>query len=165
VIRPGGESKGSRTNEHAALEAELRDWLGRRADEVTSATVRAREVPLPPAPVARRRVPLRLAVPAAALVLAAAGWALTTTGSDGPTAVTVPPAGPAPAATTPTEPSSAPPTPRPPSPSSVATPSMERPSPIVPPTGVPSADRAATPETPPRNLIRGSPPSTPSRVR
>ncbi|MYV99395.1 hypothetical protein [Streptomyces sp. SID3343] len=171
MIRPGGEPRRSRTNEHAALEAELRDWLGRRADEVTPATVRAREVPLPHAPAARRRVPLRWAVPAAALTLAAAGWAVATTGSDAPTPVTVRPAAPAPAATTTDTPS----TPATPSESASATPPLEPPAPVDPVDPVTEAPRTIrppiAPEAPPLRAPERSPslpsvpPSVPTRAR
>ncbi|MGC0416042.1 hypothetical protein [Embleya sp. AB8] len=145
MIRHGGE--------HAALEAELRDWLGRRADVVTPETLRPGEVPLPPTRAARGPLRLRWAVPAATLALAAAGWAVLGlgTGSDAPRPVVVPPAAPGATAdatgvstipTTPPSPATeAPTTPPTTNPRQVAT------TPREPPTAPPG--RTAPPRTAP----------------
>ncbi|WP_331770538.1 hypothetical protein OG948_43560 (plasmid) [Embleya sp. NBC_00888] len=155
MTRHGGEPLRSGTPEHTALEAELRDWLGRRADAVTPATVRPREVPLPIAPARRRRVPLRLAVPVAAFALAAAGWAVagSISAPDAPRPVTVPPAGPAPeiGGPTTTAPASTPESPADvtaPKPSALST---------APPSAPPGTDQ---PAVPPRTAPPDTPPGT-----
>ncbi|MFI6983703.1 hypothetical protein ACIBSV_34515 [Embleya sp. NPDC050154] len=160
MTRHGGEPLRSGTPEHTALEAELRDWLGRRADAVTPATVRPREVPLPIAPARTRRVPLRLAVPVAAFALAAAGWAVagSISAPDAPRPVTVPPAGPAPetGGPTTTAPASTPESPAgvpAPNPSAVST---------VPPS-VPHGG-TAPPSVPPRTAPPDTSPDTPPGI-
>ncbi|MFE5331966.1 hypothetical protein ACFRCG_36865 [Embleya sp. NPDC056575] len=164
--RDRGEPLRSGTPEHAALESELRDWMDRRADAVTPATLRAREVPLPAAPVRRPRVPLRPAVAVTAIAVAAAGWMVigSTSTPDGPRPVTVPPAVPAP-------PTGAP--------SVESTPSTDAPSPSTavttpptraagsnspaPPETIPGADRRTT--SPQNQPPRTAPPSAPAGGR
>ncbi|WP_331769480.1 hypothetical protein OG948_37595 (plasmid) [Embleya sp. NBC_00888] len=166
MTRPCGKSRRPGPDEATDLEVELRDWLGRRAEEVTPATLRVREVPLPHVPVRRRRVPLRPAVSAAALALAAAGWALTTTGSDVPKSVTVPPAEPAPAATNswpPPTPPSTPPVDANPSPSAddenAETSPARRPPSEAPPRGTVRSSAPNTPSTPTPRTLSALPPT------
>ncbi|MFE3199267.1 hypothetical protein [Embleya sp. NPDC059237] len=147
--RDRGEPLRSGTPEHAALETELRDWMARRADAVKPATLRAREVPLPAAPVRRLRVPLRPAVAVAAIAVAAAGWMVigSTSTPHGPRPVTVPPAVPAP-------PTGAPPV--------ETAPSTGAPSPstatTTPPTRATGSNTPTPPETIPGSDRRTAPP-------
>ncbi|MYS83955.1 hypothetical protein [Embleya scabrispora] len=165
MTRHGAEPLRSGTPEHAALEAELRDWMGRRADAVTAETVRVGEVPLPAVPVRGRRVPLRLALPVAALAVAAAGWAVlgTAADSDAPRPVRVPPAAPAPQTGAPTPSTSAPA----PAPTPVATASSP---PTTAPSGPPPASRPPShpPGAPsadtPSSARRPSGPDDPART-
>ncbi|WP_439673565.1 hypothetical protein [Embleya sp. MST-111070] len=165
--RDRGEPLRSGTPEHAALETELRDWMARRADAVTPATLRAREVPLPAASARRLRVPLRPAVAAvAAIVVVAAAWMVTgaTSTPDGPRPVTVPPAVPAPPTGAPV--GSTPPSTGVPSPSTATTTPPTRAagsnSPM-PPQTIPGFDRRTTP--PENQPPRTAPPSGPAGGR
>ncbi|GCD98565.1 hypothetical protein [Embleya hyalina] len=165
--RDRGEPLRSGTPEHAALETELRDWMGRRADAVTPATLRAREVPLPAAPVRRLRVPLRPAALVGAIVVAAAGWMVfgSTSTPDGPRPVTVPPAVPAPPTGAPVEsaPSTGAPTP---STAGTAPPrATGSDSPTAPET-IPGPDSGGRRTAPPENQPpRTAPPSVPAGGR
>ncbi|MFI1385796.1 hypothetical protein [Embleya sp. NPDC020886] len=162
MTRHGAEPLRSGTPEHAALEAELRDWMGRRADTVTPGTLRTRDVPLPAGPVRGRRVPLRLALPMAAVAAAAASWALLGSigGSDAPRPVRVPPAVPAPpigvstppsvSGSAPDHPSATPSAPEPPvDPPAAGIPRSD--APVRPPATGPSARRTVGADNPARN--------------
>ncbi|MFI6581429.1 hypothetical protein [Embleya sp. NPDC050493] len=168
MTRHGAEPLRSGTPEHAALEAELRDWMGRRADTVTAETLRTRDVPLPAGTARGRRVPLRLALPVAALAAVAAGWAVlgSTGGSDAPHPVRVPPAAPASPTDAPNPLTPAPDGALPPNSVAAANPSSATSPPSVPPpaTSPPSAPSPNTPPDMPRtpatdNPRRVSPPA------
>ncbi|MFF7245051.1 hypothetical protein ACFZBU_14260 [Embleya sp. NPDC008237] len=161
MTRHGAEPLRSGTPEHAALEAELRDWMGRRADAVTAETLRTRDVPLPAGTVRGRRVPLRLALPVAALAVVAAGWAVlgSTAGSDAPLPVRVPPAAPAPQTDAPT-PNTSPPAPLATAPSSASVAPVNPSAATVPPSVPPPDTPPDTPRTPSTdNPRRTSPPA------